>query len=321
MLGQHEIGLAELKQGLSAYTQAGNKAWLPLLEALLAQVEAEGGQSDQALNRITEALAIADEISEHWVDSFLHRIRGEILLKHDPNDGPPAEEAFLTALAVAQQQKARSFELRAALSLAKLYQSTGRTADAHALLAPAIDGFSPTPELPEIAEAQALLAALAGTDEMNTAAQRQRRLHLQAAYANALIHTRGHGARETSTAFAKAGALASGMDDAADRFSAYYGVWVGSLNRCEPATMRETAAAFLCETEHRPTSSEAGVAHRIAGLTSLYFGDYTQARTWIEKSLAILDSERDRDLAFRFGQDQVAAAMIYLALALASRRR
>jgi len=58
------------------------------------------------------------------------------------------------------------------------------------------------------------------------------------------------------------------------------------------------------------------VACRISGLTRLYFGDYAGARANIEKALAILDSERDRDLAFRFGQDQVAAAMIYLALVL-----
>ena len=68
------------------------------------------------------------------------------------------------------------------------------------------------------------------------------------------------------------------IDDAAERFSAYYGRWVGSLNRCEPTTMQETAAAFLRETEHRPRSPEAGVAHRISGLTSLYFGDYAEAR-------------------------------------------
>ena len=72
----------------------------------------------------------------------------------------PAEEAFLTAIAGAQQQKAKSFELRAALSLAKLYQSTNRAVDAHGVLAPALDGFSPTPEFPEIEEAQELLAAL-----------------------------------------------------------------------------------------------------------------------------------------------------------------
>ena len=80
--------------------------------------------------------------------------------------------------------------------------------------------------------------------------------------------------------------------------------------------MQETAAAFLRETEHRPRTPEAGVAQRMAGLTSLYFGNYAEARARIEKALDILDSERDRELAFRFGQDQLAAAMIYLALAL-----
>ena len=114
--------------------------------------------ADGALTRIDEALALANETGERQSDAFLHRIRGEILLKRDPTNTAPAEEAFLTAIAVAQQQKARSFELRAALSLAKLYQSTGRAAEAHAVLAPALEGFSPTPELPEIAEAQALLA-------------------------------------------------------------------------------------------------------------------------------------------------------------------
>jgi hypothetical protein len=94
-------------------------------------------------------------------DSLLHRIRGEILLKHDPANTAPAEEAFLAAIAVAQAQKAKSFELQAALALAKLYQSTGRPAYAYAVLAPALEGFSPTPEMPEIAEAQTLLERLA----------------------------------------------------------------------------------------------------------------------------------------------------------------
>ena len=64
------------------------------------------------------------------------------------------------AITIAQKQKARSFELRAALSLAKLYHSTDRRAEAHAVLAPALNRFSPTPEFPEIAEAQKLLRTL-----------------------------------------------------------------------------------------------------------------------------------------------------------------
>jgi predicted ATPase len=110
------------------------------------------------LRRIDEALALANESGEHWTDALLHRIHGAILLKRDPANPALAEEAFQTAIAVAQHQKARSFELRAALALAKLYQSTGRSADAHAILTPALEGFSPTPEMPEIAEAEALLA-------------------------------------------------------------------------------------------------------------------------------------------------------------------
>jgi hypothetical protein len=72
----------------------------------------------------------------------------------------PGPKAFLTAIAIAQRQKARCFELRAALALAKLYQSTGRPAEAHAVLALALEGFAPTDEMPEIAEAQALLVAI-----------------------------------------------------------------------------------------------------------------------------------------------------------------
>jgi hypothetical protein len=116
------------------------------------------------LTWIDGALALATETGERWSDSFLHRIRGEILLKLDPAN-PAAEDAFRAAIAIAQAQKARSFELQAALGLAKLYQSTARPADAHAVLAPALEDFSPTPEMPEIAEARALLESLARSGE------------------------------------------------------------------------------------------------------------------------------------------------------------
>ncbi len=105
-----------------------------------------------------------------------------MLLKRDPANPVPAEEALRTAIAVARQQGTRSFELRASLSLAKLYQSVARPVDAHAFLAPALEGFAPTPEMPEIAEAEALLAALAETDEVKAdAARRQQRRQLHVA--------------------------------------------------------------------------------------------------------------------------------------------
>jgi predicted ATPase len=159
-LGDRETEVPELQRALAAYVNQGNKLWAALFQGMLAELEAEGDDADGALRRIDEALVVANETGEHWTDALLHRIRGAILLKRDPANPAPAEDAFQTAIAVAQAQKAKSFELQSALSLAKLYQSTRRPADAHAVLAPALEGFSPTPEMPEIAEAQALMERL-----------------------------------------------------------------------------------------------------------------------------------------------------------------
>jgi predicted ATPase len=106
-------GAMRLRQALAGYIDQGNKTFVPFYQVLLAEIEAQG-DSEGALTWIDEALALARETGEHWSDAFLHRLRGEILLKRDPMSTAPAENAFLTAIAVAQQQNARSFELRAA---------------------------------------------------------------------------------------------------------------------------------------------------------------------------------------------------------------
>jgi predicted ATPase len=159
-LDGRETGAIRLRQALAANIDQGNKLFVPFFQGLLAEIEAQG-DAEGALTRIDEALALAGETGDHWSDAFLHRLRGEIVLKRDPPNTAPAEDAFLTAVAMAQQQKPRTFELCTALDLARLYSSTSRSADAHPLLASALKGFSPTPEFPEIAEAQTLLSALA----------------------------------------------------------------------------------------------------------------------------------------------------------------
>ena len=123
------------------------------------RLEARGGEADAPSRTIDEALARAERTGLRWYEAELHRIRGEILLKRDPATPRPRRKPSLPPSPSRSQQGARSFELRAALTLAKLYQSTARPADAHAVLGPALEGFSPTPEMPEIAEAQALLRA------------------------------------------------------------------------------------------------------------------------------------------------------------------
>jgi predicted ATPase len=131
------------------------------IKIALAEAEAQAGDVDRAVAILDEALATCDRSGYRAFESELRRVRGEILLKRDPANPAPGEEALRTAIAVAKRQATRSFELRAALSLAKLYQSTARPAEAHAVLAPALEGFALTAEMPEIAEAQALMESLA----------------------------------------------------------------------------------------------------------------------------------------------------------------
>ncbi len=156
-------GLEDMRRGVELLREQNVLFFDGLLKIALAEAEARAGDPDRAVAILDEALATCDRTGYRAFEAELHRARGEILLKRDPANPAPAEDAFLTAIAVAKQQGTRSFELRAALALAKLYQSTGRPADAHAVLAPALEGFAPTPEMPEIAEAQALEAGLAQT--------------------------------------------------------------------------------------------------------------------------------------------------------------
>jgi class 3 adenylate cyclase/predicted ATPase len=313
-LGDREAGVAEFREALATYTGQGNKGHVPLHQGLLAELEADGQDMEAALTRMDAALALAGETGEHWTDSFLHRVRGEILLKRNPANTAAVEEALLTAIAIAQQQKAKSFELRAALSLANLYQSTGRAADAHAVLAPALEGFSPTPEFPEIEQAQTLLAALAATDEVkNAAASRQRRLKLQTSYGRAMMLFRGFASEESKIAFTRAQQLAAGIENATERFTTYYGLWVGSVMRGELELARKTAEAFQRDAENGPWITELVAAGRGVGMTCLWQGDFTAAEANLEQALRIYEPDRDREGKFRFGTDAGVSALAYLA--------
>jgi predicted ATPase len=169
-------GLEGMRRGVELLREQTVLVFDGLLKIGLAEAEARAGDVDRAVVLLDGAVATAERTGYRSFEAELHRAHGEMLLRRDPTNPVPAEEALLTAIAVAKQQGTRTFELRAALSLARLYQSTGRPVDALDVLAPALEGFSPTPEMPEIAEAQALLAALAETDEVKPdASQREQR--------------------------------------------------------------------------------------------------------------------------------------------------
>jgi predicted ATPase/DNA-binding winged helix-turn-helix (wHTH) protein len=155
--GAEESRFAEMRRGLAIYREQGRGWLLPSLEAALAEAEASAGETDGGLRRLDDALAELARTEQRWYEAEMHRIRAEILLKRDPADTAAAEQSLQAAIAIAQHQQARSFELRAALALAKLYRAANRGADAHAVLAPAVEGFPPTRQFPELTQAQALL--------------------------------------------------------------------------------------------------------------------------------------------------------------------
>jgi class 3 adenylate cyclase/tetratricopeptide (TPR) repeat protein len=142
------------------------------------------------------------------------------------------------------------------------------------------------------------------------------RKELHVAYGNALFAARGYGAPETAGAFARARELASSGNESPERLAADFGLWAGSHIRGELSAMRAYANAFLSDVEARPDSPEAGVAHRAAGITRWFAGEYREAREHLERALALFQPGRDDDLAFRFGHDAGASAMCFLAFTL-----
>jgi class 3 adenylate cyclase/predicted ATPase len=158
--GEQEAGETGMRAGIGMCREQGIILHLPLLEIAHAEAEAEMGRVESALAMIDEAVALSERTGQHCYDAELHRVRGNILLRGDQRDLAGTEAAFARSIEIARGQRTRSFELRAALALAKLFHATQRDEAARTLLGPALEGFSPTQEFPEIEQAQSLLAAL-----------------------------------------------------------------------------------------------------------------------------------------------------------------
>ena len=133
----------------------------PLFGTMLAEAEAAAGELDAALSCVNMQLAVMEQTGERWFEAEVHRARGDILLKRDPANTAPAEEAFLAAIAIAKEQKARSFELRATMSLARLWRDQGKPQQARELLAPVYGWFTEGFDTLDLKEAKALLEDLA----------------------------------------------------------------------------------------------------------------------------------------------------------------
>jgi class 3 adenylate cyclase/tetratricopeptide (TPR) repeat protein len=158
--GQYEAGMAKMRQGIAALQTIGVKMGLPGLLVRLAEACGNSGQAEEGLRLLAEALAVMDNTGERILETELYRIKGMLLLQQTVPDAPQAEACFQQALAVARRQQTKSWELRAAISLSRLWQRQGKRDAARELLAPIYDWFTEGFDTADLQEAKALLEAL-----------------------------------------------------------------------------------------------------------------------------------------------------------------
>jgi predicted ATPase len=162
MQGQGAEGLAMIQQGgvaLPTIQQDTGRTWRL---AMLAEGYGTAGQVDVGLQALDEALAIAERRGERRWETELYRLKGELLLQGAVDHRQEAEASLQQALTIARHQQAKSWELRAALSLGRLWQRQGKRAAAHQLLAEVYGWFTEGFDTADLQEAQALLEDLAG---------------------------------------------------------------------------------------------------------------------------------------------------------------
>ncbi len=154
-----EERIGHLRDSITEFKASGAKLRLPYYLSLLAQVYGKAGCAQEGLTSIDEALSEARTHNERWWDAELHRLRGELLLMRGA-DASDVEAAFLRAVQIARSQQARSLELRATLSLARLWIAQNRPADARGRLQDVYAWFTEGFETPDLQAARLLLAQL-----------------------------------------------------------------------------------------------------------------------------------------------------------------
>jgi predicted ATPase len=158
--GQGEEGLALVRQGLTAYRATGAALWVPYLCTVLADVAAHLGHPDEGLRVLAEAHTLVEQQEERWWEAEVSRLLGVVILRQPGTPQAEAEAWLQRALDTARRQEAKSLELRAATSLARLWQQQGQQAEAYALLAPVYGWFTEGFDTADLQEAKALLHEL-----------------------------------------------------------------------------------------------------------------------------------------------------------------
>jgi predicted ATPase len=162
MQGQGEEGLAQVREGIAALQATGAAINVPYYCTMLADVAAHLGHPEDGLQALAEAHTLVEQHEERWWEAEIHRLRGILLLRQTMPQQAEAEAWLQRALDVARRQEAKSLELRAAMSLSRLWQQQGKCTEARELLAPIYGWFTEGFDTTDLQEAKTLLAELEG---------------------------------------------------------------------------------------------------------------------------------------------------------------
>lgn len=158
--GHGQEGIAQIREGLAAFRAIGNEALRPHALCLLAEACKETGHFDDGLNALTEAMAAAEKHGIRHYEAEIHRLKGELMLSQDHSNAKEAQICFQRAIQIAGSQSAKSLELRATMSLARLFAKEDFVAEARAMLAEIYNWFAEGFDTADLRNAKALLAEL-----------------------------------------------------------------------------------------------------------------------------------------------------------------
>jgi predicted ATPase len=159
--GQAAEGIVKIRQGLTALRSTGEELEQLWFHALLVEACENVGQVEEGLCVLETTLALVDKTGERYYEAELHRLKGELLLQQSSDNRAEAETCFHQALSIVRSQQAKSLELRAATSLARLWQSQGKRGEAYDLLAPVYGWFTEGFDTADLIDAKTLLVELA----------------------------------------------------------------------------------------------------------------------------------------------------------------
>lgn len=158
--GEASAGIADIRESMERRRSVGMGAVWPWYFTVLAEAQGLAGQIDDGLASLEEAFGWVERNDERLYEAEAHRLKGELLLARTTPDVPHAESCFQRALTVSRKQHSKSWELRAAVSMGRLWQRQGKLAEARELLAPVYGWFTEGFDTPDLQDAEALLATL-----------------------------------------------------------------------------------------------------------------------------------------------------------------